>query len=47
MNYLKKYRQEAGLSKTNENAHQLREADADLTPTKQTMMYLNGILSNK
>ena len=57
MNYLKKYRQQAGL--TNENSAKAtnyglsgvsrnRGAD-DLTPTRQTLDYLNGMLrdSNK
>ena len=42
MNYLKKYRHEAGLARsitTKENVF-----DADQTPTKETVMYLNGML---
>ena len=41
MNYLKKYRQEAGLSRTNENvAYAPDRSQTDITPTKQTLMYL-------
>lgn len=50
MNYLKKYRKEAGLANTDENKN--GECDAnnpynDNTPTKETLAYLNGMLKHK
>ena len=45
MNYLKKYRQEAGLAKGRTAKENYATAfDADQTPTKETVMYLNGML---
>lgn len=43
MNYLKKYRREAGLAVTNENS--LRHKD--VTPSKETLDYLSGMLKQQ
>ena len=43
MNYLKKYRHEAGLARSS-TAKENTAFDADQTPTKETVMYLNGML---
>ena len=45
MNYLKKYRHEAGLARSSTAKENYATAfDADQTPTKETVMYLNGML---
>ena len=45
MNYLKKYRHEAGLARSSNAKENYATAfDADQTPTKETVMYLNGML---
>ena len=48
MNYLKKYRQDAGLTRTNENATHSGHENiyGDHTPTKETLDYLSGMLRN-
>ena len=48
MNYLKKYRKDAGLTKapTNENALE-GGAFNDCTPTKETLAYLNGMMKRQ
>ena len=40
MDYLKRYRQEAGLVKSNENAMATQKSHQSHTPTKQTLLYL-------
>ena len=40
MDYLKRYRQEAGLVRSNENAMATQKAHQNVTPTKQTLLYL-------
>ena len=40
MDYLKRYRQEAGLVRSNENATATQKAHQNITPTKQTLLYL-------
>lgn len=49
MNYLKKYRKEAGLVNTdeNQNGEAANNPYSDNTPTKETLAYLNGMLKHK
>ena len=45
MNYLKKYRHEAGLARSSTAKENYATAfEAGQTPTKETVMYLNGML---
>ena len=47
MNYLKKYRKEAGLTSNAENMHRFGGADGSITPTKQTLDYLAGAIKQQ
>ena len=44
MNYLKKYRKDAGLTTNTENMHRFGGADGSITPTKETLDYLAGAI---
>lgn len=47
MNYLKKYRQEAGLVRTsNENVIAAERKQMAVTPTKETLLYLRDTTNN-
>ena len=43
MNYLKKYRRDAGLTQANENSI----LSSDRNPTKETLAYLSGVLKSR
>mmetsp|Transcript_18629 Transcript_18629/g.25110 ORF Transcript_18629/g.25110 Transcript_18629/m.25110 type:complete len:101 (+) Transcript_18629:145-447(+) len=47
MNYLKKYRKDAGLISSNENMHRFTGADGTVTPTKETLDYLAGAIKQQ
>ena len=44
MNYLKKYRKDAGLTTNTENMHRFGGADGSITPSKETLDYLAGAI---